>query len=105
MAHQSRHGRRRRKGLRPRRAARRGARLMTRPPGRADLDYVKMHGAGNDFVMIDGRKLGELSADGLQKLAALLCDRRRGLGADGILVLYPPAAGAAGIDFEMRYVN
>jgi len=78
---------------------------MTRPPGRADLDYVKMHGAGNDFVMIDGRKLGELSADGLQKLAALLCDRRRGLGADGILVLYPPAAGAAGIDFEMRYVN
>src|ERR1700741_4916626 len=72
--------------------------------GKADLTYVKMHGAGNDFVMIDGRKLGGLRADRLQKLAALLCDRRRGLGADGIVVLYP-AAGAAGADFEMRYVN
>jgi len=78
---------------------------MARPQGRADLGYVKMHGAGNDFVMVDGRKLGAVPADRLQKLAALLCDRRRGLGADGILVLYPPAAGAAGIDFEMRYVN
>lgn len=82
---------------------------MARPTGNSDLGnsdlgYVKMHGAGNDFVMIDGRKLGAVPADRLQKLAALLCDRRRGLGADGILVLYP-AAGAAGIDFEMRYVN
>ena len=73
--------------------------------GKADLAYVKMHGAGNDFVMIDGRKLGGLPADRLQKLAALLCDRRRGLGADGIVVLYPAAAGTEGADFEMRYVN
>ena len=83
---------------------------MARPQGNADhgnsdLGYVKMHGAGNDFVMIDGRKLGEVPADRLQKLAALLCDRRRGLGADGIVVLYPAASGAAGTDFEMRYVN
>ena len=73
--------------------------------GKADLAYVKMHGAGNDFVMIDGRKLGGLPADRLQKLAALLCDRRRGLGADGIVVLYPAVAGTDGADFEMRYVN
>lgn len=64
------------------------------------LAYVKMHGAGNDFIMIDGRQ--GLAADRLEKLAALLCDRRRGLGADGIVVLYPEGKGA---DFEMRYVN
>ena len=75
---------------------------MLRPQGYADLGYVKMHGAGNDFVMIDGRKLGDLPADRLQKLAALLCDRRRGLGADGIVALYPAAIGAEGADFEMR---
>ena len=82
-----------------------GAGLMAQPPGNADLGYVKMHGAGNDFVMIDGRKLGGLPAERLQRLAALLCDRRRGLGADGIVVLYPAANGATGADFEMRYIN
>jgi diaminopimelate epimerase len=64
------------------------------------LAYVKMHGAGNDFIMIDGRQ--GLPAERLETLAALLCDRRRGLGADGIVVLYPAADGA---DFDMRYVN
>jgi diaminopimelate epimerase len=65
-----------------------------------NLAYVKMHGAGNDFIMMDGRQ--GLPSDKLEKLAALLCDRRRGLGADGIVVLYPEMNGA---DFEMRYVN
>ena len=59
---------------------------MARPQGNYDLGYVKMHGAGNDFVMIDGRKLEEVPPERLQALAALLCDRRRGLGADGIVV-------------------
>ena len=65
-----------------------------------NLAYVKMHGAGNDFIMIDGRQ--GLPGDRLEALAALLCDRRRGLGADGIVVLYPELNGA---DFAMRYVN
>ena len=65
-----------------------------------NLAYVKMHGAGNDFIMIDGRQ--GLPTDRLEALAALLCDRRRGLGADGIVVLYPELNGA---DFAMRYVN
>ncbi len=64
------------------------------------LSYTKMHGCGNDFVMIDGRQ--GLPPQGLGKLAALICDRRRGLGADGIVVLYPAREGA---DFEMRYLN
>jgi diaminopimelate epimerase len=71
-------------------------------PGRDEpgLRYVKMHGAGNDFIMIDGRQ--GLPPERLTALAALLCDRRRGLGADGIVILYPAADGA---DFDMRYVN
>jgi diaminopimelate epimerase len=46
--------------------------------------FVKMHGAGNDFIVFDGRSLGfRLSAAGVHAL----CDRRRGVGADGILVV------------------
>ena len=71
-----------------------GGKLMSR------LGYTKMHGCGNDFIMIDGRQ--GLPAGRLEKLAALICDRRRGLGADGIVALYPAKAR---IDFEMRYVN
>lgn len=74
---------------------------MPRPePIMPRLSYTKMHGCGNDFVMIDGRQ--GLPPERLGRLAQLICDRRRGLGADGIVVLYPAREGA---DFEMRYVN
>jgi diaminopimelate epimerase len=50
----------------------------------------KYHGLGNDFVILDRRKSGEdISAD----VARQLCERRRGVGADGVLVLLP-AEGA-----------
>jgi diaminopimelate epimerase len=65
------------------------------------LAFTKMNGCGNDFIMIDGRH--GLPAESLGRLAALLCGRQRGLGADGIVALYP--AAAAGADFAMRYVN
>jgi len=63
------------------------------------LRFMKMNGAGNDFVMIDNR-LGdlELAADQIAKI----CDRHRGVGADGVLVLERAANGA---DFRMRYYN
>jgi diaminopimelate epimerase len=51
-----------------------------------------MNGAGNDFVLIDNR-------DGKLKLApgdiVRICDRQRGVGADGILLLIPSRAGKA----------
>jgi diaminopimelate epimerase len=63
------------------------------------LKFTKMNGAGNDFVMLD-------NLDGRLELApgqiALLCDRHRGVGADGVLIAEPPANGA---DFRMRYFN
>ena len=63
------------------------------------LRFTKMNGAGNDFVMIDNRA-GDLQLSGGQ--IAKICDRHRGVGADGILVLERPRNGA---DFRMRYYN
>jgi diaminopimelate epimerase len=63
------------------------------------LQFSKMNGAGNDFVMIDNRS-GALKLSA-QQLASL-CDRHRGVGADGVL-LVEPAEGSA--DFRMRYYN
>jgi diaminopimelate epimerase len=63
------------------------------------LRFTKMNGAGNDFVMLDNRG-GELRLASEQ--IAKICDRHRGVGADGVLVL-EPAANAA--DFRMRYYN
>ncbi len=48
------------------------------------LRVFKMHGAGNDFVLLDHP---DLPAAQLPDLAVRLCDRRFGIGADGILIL------------------
>ena len=63
------------------------------------LRFSKMNGAGNDFVMIDNR-VGDLKLvpDQITKI----CDRHRGVGADGVLVLERATNGA---DFRMRYYN
>jgi diaminopimelate epimerase len=51
------------------------------------LDFTKMHGAGNDFVVLDG--LGGSLPDDLGELARRLSDRHFGVGADQVLVLRP----------------
>src|ERR1700748_3855728 len=63
------------------------------------LTFTKMNGAGNDFVLLDNRE-GKLALDKAQ--IARLCDRHRGIGADGVLVVEPAQNGA---DFRMRYYN
>jgi diaminopimelate epimerase len=63
------------------------------------LRFTKMDGAGNDFVMIDNRA-GEVRLQ--PEEIVRICDRHRGVGADGILLLEP---GANGADFRMRYYN
>jgi len=63
------------------------------------LNFLKMNGAGNDFVMLDNRNLAlQLSGEAIAKI----CDRHRGVGADGVLMVEPPANGA---NFRMRYYN
>src|SRR6266487_5641085 len=63
------------------------------------LRFTKMNGAGNDFILIDNRA-GEIHLDRSQ--IARLCDRHRGIGADGILLLEKASNNA---DFRMRYFN
>jgi diaminopimelate epimerase len=63
------------------------------------LEFMKMNGAGNDFVMLDNRR-GEVQL-GREQIARL-CDRHRGIGADGVLMVEPATNGA---DFRMRYYN
>lgn len=63
-----------------------------------DLAFTKMHGTGNDFVMLDGirRPVRVTPA-----LARALCDRRFGVGADQVLVLEKSKAA----DFRMKIYN
>lgn len=63
------------------------------------LRFTKMNGAGNDFVMIDNRA-GRVRLTPEQIVR--ICDRHRGVGADGILLLEPATNRA---DFRMRYYN
>jgi diaminopimelate epimerase len=62
------------------------------------LDFTKMHGAGNDFVVLDGltRELPPL-----EPIAARLCDRHFGIGADQLLVVRASRAA----DFRMEIYN
>ncbi len=63
------------------------------------LQFFKMNGAGNDFIIVDNREL-ELDLDG--DTIAALCDRNRGIGADGLLAVEPARKGA---DYRFRYYN
>ena len=62
--------------------------------------FVKMHGAGNDFVVIDRRDAPAIG--NVTEFVIAICDRRRGVGADGVLFLDP---GDRDLDFRMRYYN
>ncbi len=60
--------------------------------------FVKYHGTGNDFIVLDNRR-GAWALTG-QEIAAL-CDRHRGIGADGLMELL----GSDRYDFIMKYYN
>jgi diaminopimelate epimerase len=62
------------------------------------IPFEKYHGAGNDFIMIDTRSL---QFDDSPVLIAALCDRHRGIGADGLMLL----GLDADYDFSMKYYN
>jgi len=58
----------------------------------ARVPFVKLHGCANDYVLVDGfaHPLDEPS-----RFAAAVCDRRRSVGADGVLLVMPPRGAAA----------
>lgn len=65
------------------------------------LPFIKMHGAGNDYVFVDGFKT-DVPAD-LSKLAIQVSDRNTGIGSDGLVLMGPPTNGDA--DVAMRMWN
>ncbi|MBE3127950.1 MAG: diaminopimelate epimerase, partial [Candidatus Atribacteria bacterium] len=65
------------------------------------IDFVKMHGLGNDFILIDclSKPLGDSSF--LSYLAKKLCNRNFGIGADGLMLILPSSKA----DLRMRIFN
>ena len=63
------------------------------------LKFYKYQGAGNDFILVDNRQniANQLSKEVIEKL----CDRRFGIGADGLMLL----ENLEGYDFKMVYYN
>ncbi|MEA4924352.1 MAG: diaminopimelate epimerase [Syntrophomonadaceae bacterium] len=63
------------------------------------MDFVKMHGLGNDFIIVEMNSWQE--ADALQPHAQAVCDRNFGIGADGLIVIGPDPE----MDVFMRIFN
>ncbi|GAW93947.1 diaminopimelate epimerase [Calderihabitans maritimus] len=63
------------------------------------MRFVKMHGLGNDFVVVDGRK--EQLPEDLSELSRRVCDRHFGVGADGLVFIMPSDKA----DVRMRIFN
>lgn len=62
--------------------------------------FVKYHGAGNDFIIMDGRNLpGVIPTEEV----ARLCHRHFGIGADGLIIISPTEE--SGVDYHMLYYN
>lgn len=52
-----------------------------------EMIYWKMHGLGNDYIIIDNRE-GIIGEKDITYLAKKLCERRFSVGADGLLLVY-----------------
>ncbi|WP_168433618.1 diaminopimelate epimerase [Pontiella sulfatireligans] len=63
------------------------------------IPFTKMHGAGNDFIMVDDRALMFPLED--QLFIQRIASRRIGVGCDGIILLQPSKAA----DLRMRFIN
>lgn len=64
------------------------------------MKFWKYQGAGNDFVLLDQRENPVIQRSDTQQIKHL-CDRRFGIGADGLILLQ----NCSGYDFEMVYFN
>jgi diaminopimelate epimerase len=66
-----------------------------------EVDFIKMHGIGNDFIMMDfySRQLPKQIDFG--EVAKKLCDRHFGIGADGLILILPSER----YDLRMRIFN
>jgi len=67
------------------------------PSEESQMKFTKMHGLGNDFIVVNGFS-EKVEND---RLTVEMCDRRTGVGADGLIVVMPSDKA----DFRMHYVN
>jgi diaminopimelate epimerase len=65
------------------------------------IRFSKYHGAGNDFILIDNRSRIIRNYKESEQLVAFLCNRRLGVGADGLMLINSHTE----YDFEMVYFN
>lgn len=65
------------------------------------MRFTKMHGLGNDFVVVDGLRQALPEEKTWPGLARSLCERRHGIGADGLVFVLPAAGGV----IRMRIFN
>lgn len=63
------------------------------------MHFFKYQGTGNDFIILDNRNWSYTALT--TERIKFLCDRRFGIGADGLMLLNPHT----GYDFEMKYYN
>lgn len=66
------------------------------------IEFMKLHGSGNDFVVIDNRG-GVLAESQLSGFSQLVSRRARSIGADGVVLIEHPVE--PGTDFHWRYFN
>ncbi len=72
------------------------------PSDRLPIDFMKMHGSGNDFVVIDNRT-GLLAEHELSEFSELVTRRAKSIGADGVVLIEQPTD--VDVDFRWRYFN
>ena len=63
------------------------------------MKFTKMHGAGNDFVIINNIE-EKIPVEKLNYIAKTVCTRRLSVGADGLMVVDHPEEGG---DYKMRF--
>ena len=64
-----------------------------------ELIFSKYQGTGNDFIMLDNMN-GQFNGLSISQIQ-FLCDRKRGIGADGLIKL----SKEKGVDFLVEYYN
>ena len=65
------------------------------------MEFCKMNGAGNDFIIIDNRN-GDIPESKWPEIAKIVCERHLSVGADGLMVVENPDGNA---DFKMLFYN
>lgn len=65
------------------------------------MEFWKMNGAGNDFVVLDNR-VEKLNTEQLSALARVVCERHMSVGSDGLMAVDHPTYGG---DYKMLFFN